>query len=484
MTAPLWTFDAFVAALRGRPTGAGHPAVTGISIDSRTVQPGEAFFAIKGDRFEGHDFVGAAMAHGAGLAVVAEARLASLGRITLPLVVVSDVLRALEELGRAARARSRGRIAAVTGSVGKTSTKEMLARALAPSGTVHFSPASFNNHWGVPLTLARMPEDTQYAVFEIGMNHAGEITPLVAQVRPHVAIITTIEPVHLEFFEEGIDGIVKAKAEIFSGVEPGGSVILNRDNPQFERLALLAIDAGVERVLGFGSSPDAEAQLLAVDLRSDHSLVSVDLLDRQLAFTLGVPGRHMVQNALAVLLAVSELGGDVEAAAMALGGMTAPKGRGAQHVLYLPEGSATLIDESYNASPTSMRAAIAVLAQAERGASGRRIAILGDMLELGDDTERLHAELAAPLIEAGIDLAYLSGPSMRALWEALPPSMQGSYAEVARDLEPILLQEVVPGDVLMVKGSNGSRMSPIVDALKTRFAPQPLLDDPSAEGPA
>jgi len=484
MNAPLWTFEAFVAAMRGRPTQGGTPGITGISIDSRTVQPGDAFFAIRGDRFDGHDYAGSAAAHGAAVAVIAEERLAGLGRLTIPLVVVSDVLKALEALGIAARERSRARIAAVTGSVGKTTTKEMLALALGASGRTHFSPASFNNHWGVPLTLARLPAEARYAVFEIGMNHPGEITPLVAQVRPHVAIITTIEPVHLEYFADGIDGIAAAKAEIFSGVEPGGVAVLNRDNPFFEMLALRAIDSGVERVIGFGESPDAEARLLGLDLLADRSEVAASILGHEIAFTLGAPGRHLVQNALAVLAAVAEMGADLEKAAASFAGLSPPKGRGSRHPLFLAEGESLLIDESYNANPASMRTAIQVLGTTAAAMGGRRIAVLGDMLELGPDSPRLHAELASPLEEAGVDRVYLAGTHMLALWEALPPPMRGHYAETAGELVPILGGELAGGDVVMVKGSNGSRMTGVVDALKVRFPPPEPAAYPDGEGPA
>jgi UDP-N-acetylmuramoyl-tripeptide--D-alanyl-D-alanine ligase len=359
----------------------------------------------------------------------------------------------------------------------------MLGHVLAAEASTHFSPASFNNHWGVPLTLARMPADARFAVFEIGMNHAGEITPLVAQVRPHVAVITTIEPVHLEFFPDGLDGITRAKAEIFSGVEPGGSVILNGDSPQFERLALLAMDAGINQVLSFGSGRDADARLEGLDMQPAFSNVGARILDQEISFTIGAPGRHLVQNALAVLLAVAQLGGDVVRASIALSGVAPAKGRGARHELAIGDGIATLIDESYNASPVSMRAALAVLAQARMEGSGQRIAVLGDMLELGEDTLQLHAELVEALITAGVDRAYLAGPSMLALWEALPPDMRGHYSETASELEPILLEHVATGDVVMVKGSNGSRMAPLVEALKSRFAPTPAQGDPATEGP-
>ena len=480
----LWTFEDFVAAMRGRPTAQGSAAITGIAIDSRTTRPGDAFFAIRGDRFDGHDFVGGAAAHGASVAVIAEERLAGLGRMTLPLVVVADVLKALEALGRAARARSAARIVAVTGSVGKTTTKEMLALALSQSGETHFSPASFNNHWGVPLTLARLPVEARYAVFEIGMNHGGEITPLTAQVRPHAAIVTTVEPVHLEHFADGIDGIVAAKAEIFTGVEPGGAAILNRDNPHYETLALKAIEAGVERLLGFGESPDAEGRLIAADLHADHSRVEASILGREIAFTIGAPGRHIVQDALAALLAVAELGADLDAAAASFATLSAPKGRGARHSLPVAGGEWLLIDESYNANPASMRTAITVLGSVQPGAGGRRIAVLGDMLELGAAAPRLHAELAEPLLAAGVDRVFLAGPLMAELWQALPPALKGYYAEKASDLPSILEGEIAAGDVVMVKGSNGSRVTGVVDALKSRFAPPEPAAPSDAEGPA
>ncbi len=468
MTAPLWTFAAFVKATRGRPLGIKPEAITGITIDSRAVAPGEAFFAIKGDRLDGHDYVGKALGAGAGCAVIAAERLASFGRISGPLVVVKDVLAALADLGRAARARSTAHIVAVTGSVGKTSTKEMLARALAPDGEVHYSPASFNNHWGVPLTLARMPASARYGVFEIGMNHAGEIEPLVKMVRPQVAIITTVEPVHLEFFKS-VKGIARAKAEIFLGVEEGGAALINRDNPHYTLLARLAREAGIERVIGFGEHKSARVRLEVAKLKPECSCVSANILGEPVAYKLGAPGRHVVQNSLAVLAAVSLLGGDLAKAALALAQMPAPKGRGARHHLDVGGHGATLIDESYNANPASMRAAIALLGQAMPGKHGRRIAILGDMRELGPKSSELHAGLADALAEAEVDRVYLAGPFMRALWDVLPNDKRGGYAEAAAELQAVVESAIRPGDVIMVKGSNASRMGPLVEALKARF---------------
>ncbi len=470
MSRPLWTWDAFLGATGGRPLGRLPEAIAGISIDSRTIRPGEAFFAIHGDRHDGHDYVSIALAAGAATAVVSEDRLAGLGRITGSLTIVDDVLAALTGVGVAARLRSTARIAAITGSVGKTTTKEMLAAALAAEGAVHSSPASFNNHWGVPLTLARMPREAAYGVFEIGMNHAGEIEPLTHMVRPHVAIVTAVEPVHLEYFKS-VEDIARAKAEIFSGVEPGGAAIINRDNPHYDLLAELAREAGVERVVGYGAHEDAEVRLDAVNLKENVSCIAATVLGEQVAYKLGAPGRHLVQNSLAVLAAVSLLGGDLARAALALAGLVAGKGRGQRQELRVPGGTAVLIDESYNANPASMSAAIALLGQTEPGRNGRRIAILGDMLELGRGAEAMHAGLAAPLAEADVDAVFLVGPLMRALWDALPVRLHGGYTERAADMESLVVDAIAPGDVIMVKGSNASRMGPLVETIKARFAP-------------
>ena len=471
MTAPLWTYDSLVVATGGRRIGASPEAVTGISIDSRTIAPGDAFFAIKGDTHDGHDFVSTALARGAATAVVAESRLAGLGRNRGSLTIVPDVLAALGALGIASRARSDARIVAVTGSVGKTTTKEMLAAALGADGLTHSAQASFNNHWGVPLTLARMPHDARYGVFEIGMNHAGEIEPLVKMVRPHVAIITTVDPVHLEYFKD-VKAIARAKAEIFLGIEKGGAALVNRDNPHYALLARLAQEAGVERIVGFGEHKKAEIRLQAVKLKEDCSCVSASILGEAVSYKLGAPGRHLVQNSLAVLGAVSLLGGDLARAMLALAAFGAGKGRGERQALRLRSGTATLIDESYNANPASMRAAIALLGQTQSGRAGRRIAVLGDMRELGKGSAKLHAALAGPLAEAGVDTVFLAGPLMASLWEKLPADMRGGYAASAAELEPVLLKSLAAGDVVMVKGSNASRMGPLVESLKARFAPQ------------
>src|SRR4051812_186154 len=308
MSARLWTVEAMAQAMGAERTGALPDAVSGISIDTRSVSPGEVFFAIKGDARDGHEFVAAALKTGAGLAVVAAERRAEFAS-EAPLLIVRDVLDGLRDLARAARARLQAQVIGVTGSVGKTGTKEALRLALGANGETHASVASYNNHWGVPLSLARCPEGAHYAVFEMGMNHAGEIEPLTRLVRPHVAIVTTVEPVHLEFFPS-VEAIADAKAEIFRGVEPGGAAVLNRDNPQFARLDRAAKEAGVARVVSFGEHAKADARLLKSSLQSDCSTVQARILGADITYKVGAPGRHVVQNSLAVLAAASLAGAD------------------------------------------------------------------------------------------------------------------------------------------------------------------------------
>jgi UDP-N-acetylmuramoyl-tripeptide--D-alanyl-D-alanine ligase len=457
--------------MRADKSGALPDGITGISIDTRTIAKGEAFFAIQGDNRDGHDFVEAALKAGAGLAVIARARRGQFAA-DAPLLAVDDVLEALRDLARASRARlTDARVIAVTGSVGKTGTKEALRLALSRDGETHASAASYNNHWGVPLSLARCPATVKYAVFEIGMNHAGEITPLTKLVRPHVAIVTTVEPVHLEYFGS-VEKIADAKAEIFLGVEPGGAAVLNRDNGQYERLLAAAKAAGVSRIVSFGEHAQADARLERHSLQADSSCVHADILGHKVTYKLGAPGRHIVINSLGVLAAATLAGADLALAALALSQLRAPVGRGARVTLGLPGGNALLIDESYNANPASMAAAIALLGQAPVGPRGRRIAVVGDMLELGDQGAALHRALAAPMAAAGVDLVYCSGPQMHSLWEALPSGRRGGYAETAAELEPLVLDAVRAGDAIMIKGSLGSKMGPIVKALERQYPGQ------------
>ncbi|MBX3553569.1 MAG: UDP-N-acetylmuramoylalanyl-D-glutamyl-2,6-diaminopimelate--D-alanyl-D-alanine ligase [Pseudolabrys sp.] len=474
----LWTIEAMAKAMNATRQGALPASISGISIDTRTAQPGDAFFAIVGDSRDGHDFVPTALKAGAIAVIAGDKR--DRFPADAPLLIVDDVLDALRALGRAARARSKAKIVAVTGSVGKTGTKEALRLALAADGETHASAASYNNHWGVPLTLARFPETAAYGVFEIGMNHAGEITPLVQMVRPHVAIITTVAPVHLEYFGS-VEAIADAKAEIFLGLEPGGVAVLNGDNPQYARLADAAKQAKVSRIVTFGENEAADARAQKICLRPECSTVRATILGEEITYKLGAPGRHVVMNSLAVLTAVSLLEADLARAAMALAQLAPPTGRGARQTLTVPGGTALLIDESYNANPASMGAAIALLGQAPVGPRGRRIAVLGDMLELGPQGPALHAALAGPLAAAGIDLVFCAGPLMRSLFDALPSGSRGGYAGTAAALESSVLGSVAAGDAIMVKGSLGSKMGPIVKALAARF-PAAEPEDGTGQG--
>lgn len=475
MTTPLWLIDDMIQAMGATVRGLPAQAITGISIDSRTVQPGEAYFAIKGDMHDGHTFVEAALKAGAGVAIIEAAQRASFSS-DLPLLIVDDVLEALANLGRAARARFRGHAIAVTGSVGKTSTKEMLRGVFAAQGKTHAAVASFNNHWGVPLTLARCPQDAAFGIFEIGMNHAGEITPLVKMVRPHQAIVTTVEPVHLEFFS-GVEAIADAKAEIFAGLEPGGIAHLNRDNAQFARLAKHAQEAGVSRIVSFGADKASDARLLDVSLHASCSAVHASILGRDVTYKLGIPGRHMAMNSLSVLAAVECAGADLAHAALTLPQIVPASGRGMRRTLEVAGGTVTLIDESYNANPASMAAALDVLGRAEIGKGGRRIAVLGDMLELGPNSGDLHRGLIDAVRAAKVDSVFCCGPLMRELWDALSSGTRGGYADQSQALESQVTKAVRAGDVIMIKGSLGSKMKTIVTALERKY---PAQDDAAA----
>ncbi|MBV9260187.1 MAG: UDP-N-acetylmuramoylalanyl-D-glutamyl-2,6-diaminopimelate--D-alanyl-D-alanine ligase [Pseudolabrys sp.] len=467
---PLWTVDAMVKTMRAAKSGVLPASIDGVSIDSRNLEKGNAFFAIVGEHRDGHEFVNGALKAGAGLAVVAKDKARQFKGA--PLLIVPDVLEGLCKLGRAARARSKAKVIAVTGSVGKTSTKEALRLALSADGETHASVASYNNHWGVPLTLARCPESARFAVFEIGMNHAGEITPLTKMVRPHIAIVTTIAPVHLEYFGT-LQKIARAKAEIFSGLTRGGSAVINRDIDQYEQLRRAAKRAAAN-VVTFGEHRRADARLRKFVLHEDCTCVKADILGHEVTYKLGAPGKHLVLNSLAVLAAASLAGADLALAALALAKLQPAAGRGTRLTLNVPGGTVLLIDESYNANPASMRAAIELLGQAPIGARGRHIAVLGDMLELGKRGSALHRELARPLDTAKVDLVFCSGPQMRSLWEALPSSRRGGYAGTAAELEPVVLDAIRAGDAVMVKGSLGSKMGPIVKALERRFPRQAM----------
>jgi UDP-N-acetylmuramoyl-tripeptide--D-alanyl-D-alanine ligase len=467
MNAPLWSRDDLLRIPGARLVGEPRP-VGGISIDTRTLAAGDLYFAIAGDVHDGHDFVPAALERGAAAAVVAADR-ADAFAAAGPLVAVPDVLEAMRDLGRMARARTDARIVAVTGSVGKTGTKEALRLVLSRFGATHAAVASFNNHWGVPLTLARMPATSAFGVFEIGMNHAGEIVPLTAMVRPEVAIITTVEPVHIGHFRS-ILGIADAKGEIFGGLEPGGIAVLPRDNPYYDRLAAHAGASRAGRVISFGESDKADIRATRIAAGPEASAVEATIFGRPIAYRVGAPGRHVALNSLAVLATVAALGLDPAEAAGAFSELISQQGRGERIRLAVPGGEILVIDESFNANPASMRAALANLAVMPVAGEGRRIAVLADMGELGEMGPSAHVGLLEPVVTSGADLDFAAGPLMRGLWNELPEHLRGAHAESAAALQPSVLDAVRAGDIVMVKGSKYTLVSKIVPALRARFA--------------
>ena len=465
----LWTIDALLRSTGGTLHGIVDQSLNGVSIDSRSVASGDIFVAIKGESHDGHAFVARALQAGAGVAIVSrtEPYMLAAG----PVVAVSgDPLQALERLGCAARLRSTAQIIAITGSVGKTSTKEMLRVALEPVGRVHASVASFNNHWGVPLTLSRMAADTEFGIFEIGMNHAGEITPLVSMVQPHVAIVTTVAASHLGHFKS-LDEIAEAKAEIFSGVVRGGGAIINRDTPYFDFLKAKAKERGIAHIVSFGRHGDADVRIENIALHPDCSTIAANAWGTRIDYRLGIPGEHMAVNSLAAIGAAKLAGADLTKVVLALSQARPAKGRGVQEWLFAPDGGKILlIDESYNANPASMRAAFALLANSRPGKGGRRIAVVGDMLELGEFAPLLHEELASVALEQNADMVFAVGPLMLHLWDKVPLQRRGLHAATSELLKDKLLGEVRPGDVIMIKGSLGSRMGLLADAFRKRFS--------------
>ncbi len=468
MTA-LWTAAEAAEATQGQAIGDW--AVNGVSIDTRTIQPGDLFVALTAAR-DGHDFVADALAKGAGAALVS--RVPDGVAEDAPLLLVKDVLSGLEDLGRAARRRMTGKVVAVTGSVGKTSTKEMLRTVLGGQGRVHAAEASYNNHWGVPLTLARMPRDTEYAVIEIGMNNPGEIAPLSQMARPHVAVVTIVAPAHLAAFD-GLDGIAREKASVFSGLEPNGIAIYNGDLPVSDILHDAA-KAQAKRLISFGQAASNHHRVTDVKIHDTCTVARGRAWRMPVLYKVHAPGRHYVVNAMAVIAVASALKLDRSLAANDLGRWQPGAGRGMRQVVQLDpvetEMTLELIDDAYNANPASLGAALEVLAAASardgmgRISRGRRVACLGDMKELGKDEARLHAEIAAlPSIEK-IDVVHCVGPLMRHLWEALPQRIQGRYAKTAQEMSERLPHDLDAGDVVLVKGSNSLHLSRVVDAIR------------------
>jgi len=465
---PLMTQSFIENALHVKAT-ADFSSLTGVSIDTRMIEKGDLFVALTGDQRDGHDFVKMAFEKGAAAALVKNDKASSLS-ISGPLIPVDDTLAALVHLGAASRARLTpdARVVAVTGSVGKTGTKEALRFVLSQQGKTHASVASYNNHFGVPLTLARMDQATKFGIFEIGMNHAGEIEPLTRQVKPHVALITTVEAVHIENFPN-VEAIADEKSAIFLGLEEGGTAIINRDNPHYERMWTHASRSKAGRLLSFGENPFADIRLASLKMDADGSDITAEINGLPLVYRLGSPGKHLALNSLGILAVCLALGADLQAASQALSDVKPPQGRGAKLSWGDGDRRITLIDESYNANPTSMRAAFALLSSTEVGPKGRRIALVGDMLELGKDAEALHADLASSIEDLGIDLVYASGPLMRHLFDALPRERQGAWFKNSEELAQSLDHIIRGGDALMVKGSNGSRMRLVVDEIKTRL---------------
>ncbi len=460
----LWTSAEAAKATGGRATQEFE--ITGVSIDTRTIQPGDLFVALTAAR-DAHEFVAQALEKGASAALVS--RIPEGLTEEAPLLIVDDVLPGLERLGAAARARVQGKVIGVTGSVGKTSTKEMLRDILSQQGKTHAAEASYNNHWGVPLTLARMPEDTKFAVIEIGMNHPGEIAPLAKLARPDVAMITTVAPAHMAAFES-LEGIAREKADIFKGLEPGGIAVFNGDLPVTDILA----GAWAGECLRFGEDETCGARLTSVEIEDGTTRGSAVIDTLHVDFALSTAGRHFATNAVGCLAVVDALRADVEQAARDLALWAPPEGRGAREKVQLPVGvPVELIDDAFNANPTSMSAALEVLAKATPHETGRRIAFLGDMLELGEKEQAIHEGLAALPWLSVLDAVHCVGPLMRALYDVLPEGRRGEWFATASDAIPALMALVGPGDVVLVKGSKGSKVSLLVDEMRKLGQSQP-----------
>ena len=449
----LWTASDIAKATGGEASGAF--SVSGLSIDTRTIEAGDLFVPLKDVR-DGHDFIPMALERGAG-GVLSESPVPK-GNA----VIVIDSLKALQDLGKAGVARSQALRIAVTGSVGKTSVKEALAHMFSAFNSTHKSLKSYNNHWGVPLTMARMPQDTHYGIFEIGMNHAGEILELSNLLHPDIALITTVAGAHLAQFEN-VEAIADAKAEIIDGLGDDGILILNADNPYTPGITKKAKG---KKIITFGHDDDCDVTIVTSQTHEHGSNTRLRIDSQQIDVTLLIPGEHWVMNGAACIAAAYAAGIDLRKASKALRGVRAESGRGAVHIITIDDKTITLIDESYNANPASMAAAINVLGLKP----GRRIAVLGDMFELGKDEIELHAALAEPLKAVGVERVIFTGKSMRALEEALPKSMCGAWTRDWQSALDALKAEIRDGDVVLVKGSNSVGLGKLVAALKGETA--------------
>jgi UDP-N-acetylmuramoyl-tripeptide--D-alanyl-D-alanine ligase len=460
MTA-LWTAAEAAAATGGQATGDW--VATGISIDSRSVASGDLFIALAAAR-DGHDFVADALARGAVAALVSRV---PDGVDPARLLVVHDVMEGLRALGAAGRARTRAKVIAVTGSVGKTTVKEMLRAALSPQGRTHAAEASFNNHWGVPVTLARMPADTDFAVIEIGMNAPGEIAPLARLAAPHVAVVTTVAPAHLAAFG-AIEGIAHEKAAIYEGLKPGGIALAHADIGTAPILFDKAAACGA-KLIRFGVAEGVEARLIEARVAQAATVVRAEVNGTERLFRICAPGRHYAMNALIAMTAAEAAGADATRAALALSDWTPFQGRGTRERVTLSAADdlvIEMIDDAFNANPASVAAALEMLAAAEPEGRGRRIAVLGDMLELGPTASALHAAIADHPALARIDTVHTVGPLMQHLHAALPGQVRGRHTDTAEEMAADLPQSLRTGDVLLIKGSKGIKVSRVVDALR------------------
>jgi UDP-N-acetylmuramoyl-tripeptide--D-alanyl-D-alanine ligase len=463
MTGPLWTASEAAIATGGRLVGGDTWTARGVSIDTRTLEPGDLFVALA-DQRDGHDFVPSAEKAGAAASIVSREDAG-----TGPRLVVPDVLEALQRLGVAARDRSQAVRVGVTGSVGKTSVKEAIAAVFRTAGPAHWSAKSYNNHWGVPLTLARMPRGTGRGVFEMGMNHAGEIAALTTQVQPHIALITRIAPAHLENLGS-MEAIADAKAEIFSGLAGDGVAIIPADCEYAPRLAARVEESAAAFLFEFGKARNAAVRILSWEQQADRGKGRLDVLGRVVDVAIPAPGDHQAYNAAAVMAACVTAGIDSAVVADVLAGLEAQAGRGASFEISVDGGSARIIDDSYNANPVSMASAIATLARHTPEGKGRRLAVLGEMLEIGSSAPERHRDLAAQLAQAGVSQVIGVGAAMEHMVSALPAAVKGAMAASPAVATQRLLETLRPGDVVLIKGSNGSGVHKVVASLRNGAA--------------